>query len=83
MIPEAAVEEVAVRLFDTHEHAWSWEKSAETYRDEARELLEAAAPHIIELAAPRIMAKAWDEGYQAGVREEQPGWTKNPYRPTK
>lgn len=26
---------------------------------------------------------AWDEGYSAGVREEQPGWTKNPYEAAK
>lgn len=34
----------------------------------------------LEAAAPHMIASGWDAGYAAGVREEQPGRTKNPYR---
>lgn len=57
---------------------------------EARKAIERQFPYdenngyIVQLAldaaAPHLMAGAWDEGYEVGVREEQPGWTSNPYR---
>lgn len=39
-----------------------------------------ALMNALEAAAPYIRAEGWDEGYAAGVREEQPGWTMNPYK---
>jgi len=70
-IPDAAVEAAAIAIFGLRGRKWTVMEEL-TCTSQAKRALEAAAPHL--------QSAAWDEGYSDGVREEQPGWTKNPYR---
>ena len=94
MIPDEAVEAAAGAMYA--QDGGVGEFSLWVYQDYAKAMLEAAAPHMLDDArrksyeagrdqalagvGPIYKAEGWDEGYAAGVREEQPGWTKNPYR---
>ena len=66
MIPDEAVEAAAKYL--TEKFNWNGELVPAT----AREVLEAAAPHL--------MAAAWDEGYEGAVDAYDGRNVSNPYR---
>jgi len=84
VIPDEAVEALArvlasKALWDADVAGTGWDSetdSSDHFMPSARK----TARRYLEAAAPFIAAQAWDEGYSGGVREEQPGWTKNPYR---
>lgn len=70
MIPDEAVEAACASYFSGFPYVHPESKA------DVRAALDAAAPYLTREAK----AEAWDEGYQSGVREEQPDWTPNPYR---
>jgi hypothetical protein len=76
VIPAEAIEAAAQLIYRTsgRKRVMSYEQARPACADEAREILEAAAPHML--------AEAWDEGARAGednvwAGERQP--TQNPY----
>jgi hypothetical protein len=90
VIPDAAVEAAArcMALATIHGRFWSsyeWDSGVmsdrhkEPFRTAARAALEAAAPHLIQIAK----RDAWDEGWQKAHATEDPamaGIFFNPYR---
>ncbi len=76
MIPAEAVDVAARGLATSAWGDWAHVPNA------LRPLFLRDARIALEAAAPYMLAGAWAEGYAAGVRVEQPGWTKSPYRPT-
>lgn len=83
MIPDEAVEAVARILYARNDEwgqpSWEdapndliWKAAQDDFRQDARELLEAAAPHL--------MSRAWNEGYDYHRGIMPDGETGNPYR---
>ena len=74
-IPDAAVEAAALAALERDSGFENWllvtAEVRTNYLDEARTILEAAAPHL--------MAEAWEEGHSAGRRDEY-CLDPNPYR---
>jgi len=80
VIPEAAVEAAAEAIYERRFGPKGWDglpdMPRKQYADDARGILEAAAPHML--------AGAWDEGMQAMYGTTSSEWPpipeQNPYR---